>query len=122
MATNKTQTQYVTIPLEEYKELLLSTTSATDRDKAVLERILYVISTHLRYSDSKYSSGYVGNNMMVEDTYDAFKEIMNILRYGDFERYMKMWNAVQTDERNKQAMQAKIDQMNKAKEMREDNA
>jgi len=43
---------------------------------------------------------------------------MRMLKYVDFDRYMKIWNGVQTAERNRKAMEAQIAQMNEAKEIR----
>ena len=111
------KTQTVTISLEEYKELLLKE-KPSNNDHELLERFFREIEKHLEYSDYKYGSEYLGDNMAVKDPYSVFKEIMLALKYVDFERYMKMWNHVQTRERKRKDMEAQIEQMNKAKEMR----
>lgn len=115
------KTQTVTISLEEYKELLLKE-KPTDNEHEILTRILSVITSHIRYSDKDtWSSSYLGDNMKIEDCSEVVKEIMKILKYADFDRYMTIWNGVQTAERNRKAMQEKLDQMNRAKELREEN-
>ena len=111
------KTQLVTIPLEEYKELLLKD-KPSNSDHELVNRILNEITKHLKYSDSKYNSGHVGNEMKVEDPTDVIKEILLMIKYIDFDRYMKIWNYVQSEERRKKAMEDQIDQMNRAKELR----
>lgn len=114
------KTQTVTISLEEYKELLLKDKpSSTDHE--ILERILGEVEKHLKYSDSKWDHGHVGDNMKVDDTDNVCAEIMRVVKYVNFDRYMKMWNAVQTHERKRKEMQGKVEQMNRAKELREEN-
>lgn len=113
------KTQTVTISLEEYKELLLKD-KPTDKEHEVLTRILNAITAKLQYSDTdRWSSRYLGDNMKIEDSDEVMQEIMRVLKYVDFDRYMKIWNGVQTAERNRKAMQEQIDQMNRAKELRE---
>ena len=111
------KTQTVTISLEEYKELLLKE-KPNSNDHEMLERIFNEIQKHLVYSDSKYTSGYVGDDMKVDNSTEVICEIMRMVKYVDFERYMKIWNQVQTRERKRKDMEAQIEQMNKAKEMR----
>lgn len=115
------KTQTVTISLEEYKELLLKD-KPTSSDGAVLGRIINTVTSHLKYSqEDRWSSEYIGDNMKVNDSDAVIKEIMNIIKYTDFDKYMTIWNSVQTAERNRKAMQEQIDQMNRAKELREEN-
>lgn len=115
------KTQTVTISLEEYKELLLKD-RPTDKDHEVLNRIITAVTNQIKYSEKdRWSSSYIGDNMKIEDGDAVVKEIMNILKYSDFDRYMTIWNGTQTAERNRKAMQEKIDQMNRAKELREEN-
>ena len=114
------KTQTVTISLEEYKELLLKD-RPTDKDHEMVERILNEIQKHLEYADSKWDSYYIGDNMKVEHPSDIIEEIMLMLKYVDFDRYMKMWNAIQTAERNRKAMAEMSDQMSRAKELRQEN-
>ena len=116
------KTQVVTISLEEYKELLLKE-KPTDKDHEILNRIINAVTAKLVYSEvDRWSSSYLGNNMKIEDSNEVIKEIMNIIKYADFDKYMTIWNSVQTAERNRKAMQEKVDQMNRAKELREENA
>lgn len=116
------KTQVVTISLEEYKELLLKE-KPTDKDHEILNRIINAVTAKLVYSEvDRWSSSYLGNNMKIEDSNEVIKEIMNIIKYADFDKYMTIWNGVQTAERNRKAMQEKVDQMNRAKELREENA
>ena len=111
------KTQTVTISLEEYKELLLKE-KPNSNDHEMLERIFNEIQKHLVYSDSKYNSGHVGDSMKVDNSTEVICEIMRMVKYVDFERYMKMWNKTQTAYRKRKDMEAQIEQMNKAKEMR----
>ena len=111
------KTQTVTISLEEYKELLLKDKpSSTDHE--MVERIFNEIQKHLRYSDSRYNSGHIGDEMEVDNSTEVIKEIMTMCRYIDFDRYMKMWNTVQTNERKRKEMAGMVEQMQKAKELR----
>lgn len=115
------KTQYVTIPLDEYKELLLKE-RPTDRDHEVLTRIINAVTANLTYSEENtWSSRYLGDNMKIEDSDEVMQEIINIIKYADFERYMTIWNGVQTAERNRKAMQEQIDHMNAAKELRNEH-
>ena len=115
------KTQYVTIPLDEYKELLLKE-RPTDRDHEILNRIIDTVTTNLKYSDeNSWSDRYLGDNMKIEDSGKVMKEIMNIVKYTDFDKYMAIWNSVQTAERNRKAMQEQIDHMNAARELRNEH-
>ena len=115
------KTQTVTISLEEYKELLLKD-KPTNRDHEICERIISAVGESLKYSEEHtWDNDYIGDNMEVQNGNRVVKEIMRIFKYLDFERYMKIWNEVQTAERNRKAMQEQIDQMNRAKELREEN-
>ena len=115
------KTQYVTIPLDEYKELLLKE-RPTDRDREILNRIIDTVTANLKYSDKNtWSSEYLGDNMKIEESDKVMQEIMNILKYADFDRYMAIWNGVQTAERNRKAMQEQIDHMNAARELRNEH-
>ena len=115
------KTQYVTIPLDEYKELLLKE-RPTDRDREILNRIIDTVTANLKYSDKhSWSSEYLGDNMKIEESDKVMQEIMNIIKYTDFDRYMSIWNSVQTAERNRKAMQEQIDHMNAARELRNEH-
>ena len=111
------KTQTVTISLDEYKELLLREKPSTN-DHIMVERIFNEIRKHLVYSDSKYNSGHIGDEMKVENATEIIIEIMKMTKYVDFDRYMEMWNQVQTQNRKRKEMDDKIEQMNKAKELR----
>lgn len=115
------KTQTVTISLEEYKELLLKD-RPSNTEHMIFSRIMDVLTEYIEYSEERtWSSDYLGNNMEITDSSKAVKEIVNIIKYTDFEKYMEIWNNVQTAERNRKAMEEQIDQMNRAKEMREEN-
>ena len=113
--------QMVTIPLEEYKELLLRD-KPTDREHELCERMLTIIRESIEYTEdnSSWYTNHVGDHMKVEDGGKCVAEIMRMLKYVDFDRYMEIWNSVQTAERNRKAMEAQIEQMNEAKEMRKE--
>lgn len=114
------KTQMVTIPLEEYKELLLKDKPKSSDDSVLLERFMAMVEEGLEYSDSSYYNGYINDNMQVKDDKKIVVEFMRMLRYVDFERYMNIWNKVQTAHRKDEEMKAKIEQMNKAKELRQE--
>ena len=116
-----TKTQYVTIPLEEYKRLLLKEMPA-DRTNEVAERIIGIIEKGIVYDehDGKYWSNSIGDHMKAKNGETTMVEVMTMLKYVDFDRYMEIWNRVQTAERNRQAMEAKVEQMNAARELRKE--
>lgn len=113
---NKSTT--VTIPLEEYKELLLKDKPLKGNDGEMLERILTVIESHLEYTKSDYYSNVVMKHVKVNNSDDIIKEIMQMIKYLDFDRYMKVWNKIMSNERERKAQEEKIKQMNEAKEIR----
>ena len=110
----------VTTTLEEYKELLLKE-KPTDRDRQIMKRILDIVEPHLKYSDYKYDSHRVMEDVKLEDLDEVAKEIFTMLKYVDFEKYMEIWNGVMTAERKRKEQEELINQMNKAKEMRGEN-
>lgn len=114
------KTQMVTISIDEYKELLLKD-KPSSADHEMVERIFTEIQKNLLYSDSEWDSGNIGDEMKVKNSHEVIKEIMHMCKYVDFDRYMKMWNTVQSNERKRKAMKAQTDQMNRAKEMRNKN-
>lgn len=113
---NKSTT--VTIPLEEYKELLLKDKPLRGNDGEMLERILTVIESHLEYTENDYYSNVVMKHVKVKNSDDIIKEIMQMIKYLDFDRYMKVWNKIMSNERERKAQEEKIKQMNEAKEIR----
>ena len=117
----KEKTQYVTIPLEEYRELLLKD-SPTDKDKVVLERIMLEYETCIEYTEEERSwdSSLMKDHLKVTgNDKDLIKEITRILKYSDFERYMQVWNKKCTQFRENEAIKAKMKQMKEAKEIRD---
>ena len=115
------KSQYVTIPLEEYKELLLKD-KPTDKDHELAERMIAMVSDHLEYDGdaSEWQSGYVSDGLVAKGN-GLVKDIVTMLKYVDFERYMEIWNSAVAKKRSKDAMDAKIAQMNAAKEIRSDS-
>ena len=107
----------VTITLEEYKELLLKE-KPTDKDKELLKRILDIVEPHLKYSDYKYDSYRVMEDVVIEDVDKILKEIFTMLKYVDFDKYMEIWNKVMTAERKRKEQEEIIKQMNQSKEIR----
>lgn len=57
------KTQTVTISLEEYRELLLKG-KPSDRDHEILERILIEFEKNIVYSDYKYDSERIGEELV----------------------------------------------------------
>ena len=117
---SKSKTEYVTIPLDEYKELLLKD-KPMNNDSTNFERVVEMIEKNLEYTKEDYYSSYLGNNMKITNSEKIVKEIVMMIKYSDFERYMDMWNKVQTNHRKEEEMKLKMEQMNKAKEIRKEN-
>lgn len=117
------KTEYVTIPLQEYKELLLKETQTPDSDNVNFERVLNYIEERLVYSkEDRWDSSYLGNNLKYkDDNTNLVKEVITMLKYTNFDRYMKIWNNVQTKHRKEEELKMKMEQMNKAKEIRQEN-
>lgn len=113
---NKSTT--VTIPLEGYKELLLKDKPLKGNDGEMLECILTLIESHLKYTESDYYSNVVMKHVKIDDSDNVIKEIMQMIKYLDFDRYMKTWNKIMSNERERKAQEEKIKQMNEAKEIR----
>ena len=113
------RTQMVTIPLEEYKELLLKD-RPSELDKAIVERFIRTLAEFLDYEEDErpYWSSSVGNHLRVHDAEKLVKELLLALKYTDFERFMDLWNSVATARREKDAQEAMIRQMNEAREIR----
>lgn len=116
---NKSNT--VTISLEEYKELLLKDKPLRGNDGEMLERIFNIIEQNLEYTDKNYYSNIVMKNVRVKDSDTVLQEIFNMVKYLDFDRYMRIWNKVMTNERERKAQEELIKQMNEAKELRQEN-
>ena len=116
-----TKSNTVTISLEEYKELLLKDKPLRGNDGEMLERIFNIIEQNLEYTERDYYSSVVMKNVKINDSDNVLKEIFNIIKYLDFDRYMKIWNKVMTNERKRKAQEELIKQMNKAKELRQEN-
>lgn len=117
---NKSNT--VTISLEEYRELLLKDKPSHGNDGEMLERIFGIIEPNLEYVERNYSySNDVMRNVKVKDSDKVLVEIFQMIKYLDFDRYMKMWNMVMTNERKRKEQEMKIEQMNQAKELRKAN-
>ena len=117
---SKSKTEYVTIPLDEYKELLLKD-KPMNNNSTNFERVIEMIEKNLQYTKEDYYSSYLGNNMKIKNSDEVVKEIVMMIKYNDFERYMDMWNKVQTNHRKEEEMKLKMKQMNEAKEIRKEN-
>lgn len=115
------KSEMVTIPLEEYKELLLKEKPKGNNETIMFEKIIDIIERNLEYSDSEYYSSVVMKHVRVKDSDDVLKETMTMLKYLDFDRYMAIWNNVMTNHRKEEEEKLKIEQMNEAKEMRKEN-
>lgn len=115
------KSEMVTIPLEEYKELLLKEKPKGNNETIMFEKIIDIIERNLEYSDSEYYSSVVMKHVRVKDSDDVLKETMTMLKYLDFDRYMAIWNKVMTNHRKEEEEKLKIEQMNEAKEMRKEN-
>lgn len=110
----------VTITLEEYKELLLKE-KPTDKDRELLKRIVEIVEPHLKYSDYKYDSYRVMEDVKFEDMESVVRDVFTMLKYVDFDKYMTIWNKVMTNHRKEEEEKLRIEQMNKAKDLRKEN-
>lgn len=128
----KEQEQTVKITLEEYKRLLLKETNKNEINNRLAEMLLISVRRHLKNGKpNSWDSTYVGDGMIVASADDGIefrdlykelvKEAMRTIKIVDFDLYMEIWNEVQTNERKKTEMEMKIEQMNKAKELRQKN-
>ena len=115
------KSQYVTIPLEEYKELLLKD-RPTERDHELCERMLTIVHEAVGYDEDNrdWYTNHIGDHLKVSDGDRCVREIVRMLKYVDFDRYMELWNSVMTAERNRKAMEEQVAQMNEAREMRKE--
>ena len=115
------KTQMVSIPLEEYKELLLRD-HPSDCEKVILGRIISILPSYLEYADNEYYSGYIVDYLKSTKSSEFLCELVKCIKYTDFELYMAIWNKVMTGEREKNSMEELIEQMRRAKEIRSENA
>ena len=115
------RTQTVTIPLDEYRELLLRD-APSDRERELLTRLLEAMSEHLEYEEDErsYYSTNVGHHLKVKDANGLVKELVSVIFYVDRERFMRMWNGIATAERERLAQEAMVRQMNEARELRQE--
>ncbi len=118
--TERENTQFVTITLDEYKTLLLKQ-QPKDNLKVALNTFYQMLCDHVEYSHSdNYYNDYIGDNMRFDDSNleSDFVTFFKALKYVDTNAYMELWNKIQTEQRKKEEAKAKADQMNKAKEIR----
>lgn len=120
--TERENTQFVTITLEEYKTLLLKE-QPKDNLKVVLNALYQLLCDHVKYArEGSYYGDYIGDNMKFDDSNlkSDFVAFFKALKYVDTNAYMELWNKIQTEQRKKEEAKAKADQMNKAKEIRKE--
>lgn len=115
------KTQFVTIPLEEYKTLLLKE-QPKDNLKVVLNTLYQMLCDRVEYSNDTYYRDYIGDNMRFDknELESVFVTFFKALKYVDTNAYMELWNKIQTEQRKKEEAKAKAEQMNKAKEIRKE--
>ena len=106
--------QTVTIPLKEYKELLLKDKPTPTTE--LVGRIVDIITDNLEYTDSTWGTKIDG--LEPQDSSKAIIEMLTAIKYIEFELYMEIWNNVMTNQRNKDALKARMEQMRQAKELR----
>lgn len=120
--TEKENTQFVTITLEEYKTLLLKE-QPKDNLKVVLNTLYQLLCDHVKYArEGSYYGDYIDDNMMFDDKNLGrdFITFFKSLKYVDTNAYMELWNKIQTEQCKKEEAKAKAEQMNKAKEIRKE--
>lgn len=99
----------------------MRSTKIEANESEILQRILDVVASSLEYCDSSYYSRYYKDDIAVKSesvSVDCIKEILNIIRYTNIEKYMSIWNKVISDDRKQKELQMKAEQMKKAKEIR----
>lgn len=112
--------QYVTIPLEEYKELLLKNTPK-DSDTAIVSRIIDLLPAYLSYKDEVTSWDVHVDHLQTRNGDRFIKELLSIFKYSNFETYMELWNRLASENRNQKAVEDRIAQMKEAKELRQNH-
>lgn len=120
--TEKENTQFVTITLDEYKALLIKE-QPKDNLKVVLNTLYQLLCEHVKYEgEGSYYRDYIGDNMKFDDRNleSDFVTFFKALKYVDTNAYMELWNKIQTEQRKKEEAKAKAEQMNKAKEIRKE--
>lgn len=120
--TDKENTQFVTITLDEYKTLFLKE-QPKDNLKVVLNTLYQLLCEHVKYSrEESYYGDYIGDNMKFDDSNleSDFVTFFKALKYVDTNAYMELWNKIQTEQRKKEEAKAKAEQMNKEKEIRKE--
>lgn len=117
------QSKFVSIPLEEYKELLLRD-APSHSDKILSERMLQIIASHMEYDpkESSYSSYLIVPNLKCMESNKVLTEIFTMLKYVEREKFMFIFNTLATQYREKLAEDEKIAHMNAAKEARKDDS
>lgn len=115
------KTNMVTIPLEEYKELLLRNKPKDNNETIMFNKIIDEIEKDLEYKENDYYSNIVMKNVAIKDSDKVIKEILTMIKYIDFDRYMTIWNNVMNIHRKQEEEKMKIEQMNKEKEIRKEN-
>lgn len=113
----KEKTQLVTIPLDEYKMLLLKEQPSNNLN-GVLNRLFDSLKNCIEYTDSTYYNTYIGDNMKIKECDGLIANFFRELKYADIDTYMEIWNKVMTNKRKKDEMDAKVKQMNDAKDIR----
>lgn len=114
------KTNMVTIPLEEYKELLLKNKPKDNNETIMFNKIVDEIERNLEYTKDEYYSSVVMKNVRLKDSDKVIKEIINMIKYIDFDRYITIWNKVMTNHRKEEEEKMKIKQMNDSKEIRKE--
>lgn len=115
------RTQTISIPLEEYKELLLRE-RPSEREKWLFAGFVEVLQEGLTYTEQterdRWYTNVVGPHMKVEKADDLVHELLRLIKYRDRELYMRLVNGVMTAERERKANEERVKQMNEAKEIR----
>lgn len=110
----------VTISLEEYKELLLRDKPESNDKTIIFEKIMNIIENNLKYTDrdGNYYSEVVMKNTKILDPDKVIREIMTMIKYLDFDRYITIWNKIMNTHRKEEEEKMKAEQMRNAKEIR----
>lgn len=109
----------VTIPLEEYKALLMKE-RPSDMDKALVQSIKDAVIENCKIEERDYYQKYHG---LATKSDSAFvEEVMNAIYYTDREAFCDIYKAVASAEEKQRQNDAKMKLARDVKEMKEDDS
>lgn len=111
--------QTVTIPVEEYKALLLKR-EPDNAEKAILGAVFNAILDNAELTDSNsYYSTFKG--IRIKDTSDCLKAILQAIYYTDRNRFIEIYKAIASDNKNDEINKINMEYLRKIKELKGEN-